>query len=230
MSPFFSKIFLVVRRKYSEYINRNLFRNIILFSGGIILFIAGVIVYGILLNLQQEPLSNKMKKKGFAVIENPNIIIDRSNFTLSVYEDTVLIKTYSANFGRNSSKQKIEAGDNATPVGTYKICEIDSLNKYHKFFRINYPNMDDAEEALRRGLISQSEFDKLKFQFYYDDCITAETKLGGNIGIHGIGKYNSIFKYLPFVYNWTDGSIALSNEDIDELYLILKKGTKVVIR
>jgi hypothetical protein len=104
------------------------------------------------------------------------------------------------------------------------------LNKYHKFLRLNYPNLNDATEALRKGIISQKEFDKLSFQFYYDDCPDLVTALGGNIGIQGIGEYNSIFKNLPFVYNWTDGSVAVSNESIDEIYSVVKKGTKVVIK
>jgi len=54
--------------------------------------------------------------------------------------------------------------------------------------------------------------------------------LGGDIGIHGIGRLNFFFKNLPFVFNWTDGSIALSNENIDELISVVKVGTKIVIR
>jgi hypothetical protein len=54
--------------------------------------------------------------------------------------------------------------------------------------------------------------------------------LGGNLGLHGIGKFNFIIKNLPFVFNWTNGSIALSDEDIDEIFSIVKVGTKVVIK
>ncbi|HQJ45413.1 MAG TPA: L,D-transpeptidase, partial [Ignavibacteriaceae bacterium] len=54
--------------------------------------------------------------------------------------------------------------------------------------------------------------------------------LGGNIGIQGIGRLNYVFKNLPFVYNWTDGSIALSNEDLDEIIKVIKPGTQIVIK
>lgn len=47
---------------------------------------------------------------------------------------------------------------------------------------------------------------------------------------YGIGRLNPIFKNLPFVYNWTDGSIALSNEDLDEILTVTKQGTQVVIK
>lgn len=215
---------------FSSYLNINLVRNVILFSGGIIVFIFGVIAYGIILNLNEVPLKEAMANKGFTKLENPSILIDRRSYSLELFEDTVLIKTYRANFGRNVGVPKTRAGDLATPVGEYKICSIDSSSKYYKFFRINYPNLNDAENALRIGVINQTEFDKLKFEYYYSDCTDGNTPLGGDIGIQGIGRLDFLFRYLPFNYNWTDGSIAVSNESMNELYSVVKKGTKVVIK
>lgn len=171
-----------------------------------------------------------MVLKGYKTLKNTQIVIERRNYCLNLYEDSVLIKTYRANFGRNISLPKSKKDDNATPVGEYRICDIDTVHKYYKFLRINYPNLNDAAEALRKGIISQKEFDELKFEFYYEDCPSDNTALGGGIGIHGIGEYNSIFKNLPFVFNWTDGSVAVTNESINEIYSVVKKGTKVVIK
>lgn len=215
---------------FSTYFNKNMLRSVFLFSGGIIIFVAGVIVYGIVINLREIPLHEIMSKKGLKELSNPNIIVSRQSYSLRLYDDTVLIKTYRANFGRNVNSPKLKAGDLATPVGDYKICEIDTNNKYYKFFMINYPNISDASDGLRKGLITQEEFDEIKFEYDNDKCINSNTPLGGDMGIHGIGRLDYLFKYLPFVYNWTDGSIALSNEDIDELYSVVKKGTKVVIK
>ncbi len=216
--------------KYLSYLNSNLIRNVVFFSGGIILFIIGCIAYGVILNLRDVPLSQDITDKGFTKLEDPNIIINRQSYTLNLYEDTVLIKSYRANFGRNVNIPKNKAGDLATPVGDYQICEIDTVNKYYKFFRINYPNEKDAAEALKKGLITQDEYDRIRFECTYGQCPDANTELGGNIGIQGIGRLNFVFRYLPFNYNWTDGSIAISNESIDELYSVVKKGTKVVIK
>ncbi len=225
------KLLIKKTREYlSSYFNTNILRSVILFSGGIILFVAGVIVYGIIINMREVPLSVDMSRKGFTKLEDPIIVVSRSSYSLKLYNDTVLIKSYTANFGRNVSVPKSKAGDLATPVGDYKICEIDTNTKYYKFFKINYPNIYDATEALRKGLISQEEFDKIKYDYYYGICPDPNTELGGNMGIHGIGRLDFLFKYLPFVYNWTDGSIAISNENMDELYSVVKKGTKVVIK
>jgi murein L,D-transpeptidase YafK len=167
---------------------------------------------------------------GYTELTNPNLVIDRKNYTLSLYEDSVLIKNYRAGFGKSIKQPKKRAGDNATPVGEYQICSIDTAHKYHKFLKLNYPNLDDAADALRKGWISQKEFNEIKFQYYYEGCIERSIVLGGNVGIHGIGKFNFIIKNLPFVFNWTNGSIAVSNEDIDEIYSIVKVGAKVVIK
>jgi murein L,D-transpeptidase YafK len=216
--------------KLSNFINKNTLRIVFYMTAGIIVFIIGVIIYGIILNSLEDTLQEKMLEKGFTELKNVNILVDRKTFTLSIYEDTVLIKDYRASFGRNINIPKSRADDNATPVGEYKICDIDSAYKYYKFLKLNYPNLNDASEALRKGIISQREFDQLKFEFYYEDCPKLKTALGNNVGIHGIGELNYIFKNLPFVYNWTDGSIALKNESIDEILTVVKKGTKVVIK
>lgn len=216
--------------RFSNFVNKNTIRNVIIFSGGIFLFIGGVIAYGIILNLRETPLAEAIKEKGFLALKNPNIIVHRNTFTLELYEDTVLIKSYRASFGRNLKEPKSRFDDESTPVGVYNICSIDTAHKYDTFLMLNYPNVNDAEEALRKNIISQKEYDQLRFEFYYEGCIKTKTILGNNVGIHGIGRFNDILKNLPFVFNWTDGSIALSNEHIREIRSVISKGTKVVIK
>lgn len=224
------KISKVELSRFFYFVNKNSLKTAVYFTGGIIIFLAGTILYGIILNLRESTLSEAMTEKGFKSLENTNLVIIRKVFMLQLYEDSVLIKTYRASFGKNLSAVKIKADDNATPVGEYAICEIDSNHRYHRFLHINYPNINDASEALRRGWITQKQFDKIKFEFYYEGCPQPDPFLGGNLGIHGIGKFNYIFKNLPFVYNWTNGSIAVSNEAIDEILSVVSKGTKVVIK
>jgi murein L,D-transpeptidase YafK len=190
----------------------------------------GVIVYGIILNIREVSLANAMRDKGFPRLSNSNIIVDRENYTLSLFEDTVLVKNYRVNFGRNVHHRKTKAGDEATPVGEYKICSIDTSHEFNIFLSLNYPNLEDAANALRKGWLTQKEFNQLKFDFYYGGCTKYNEIIGGNIGIHGIGRLNFIFKNLPFVFNWTNGSIAMSDENINELYSVVKIGTKIVIK
>ncbi len=214
----------------ADYLNKEVLRNVIYLTIAIILFFFGIIVYGVILNLREIPLSEAILKAGFTEITNPKLIIDRKNYTLGVYEDSVLIKNYRVSFGKSLHEPKTRADDKATPVGVYKICKIITNHKYYKFFQINYPNLEDGANALRKGWISQKEFNEIKFQFYYEGCTKYHILLGGDIGIHGIGELNSIFKNLPFVFNWTNGSIAMSDESIDEIHSVIREGTEVVIK
>ncbi len=216
--------------KASDYLNKDVFKNIIYLTFAIIIFFFGVIVYGIVLNLRDVSLSEALLKSGYTEITNPKIVIDRHNYTLGIYEDSVLIKNYRVSFGKSVHTAKTKAGDNATPVGVYRICKIFTTHKYHKFFQINYPNLEDGAAALRKGWISQKDFNDIKFQYYYEGCTKNHNLLGGDIGIHGIGELNYIFKNLPFVFNWTNGSIAMSDENIDEIYSVIREGTEVVIK
>ena len=213
-----------------EFLGNPLLRNIIFTIGAMALFISGVIVYGVILNLRQVPLSEAMAQKGFRNLSDVNLVVDRKTYTLNVYEDTVFIKAYRVSLGRNLSDKKKLSEDGATPIGTYKICSINSHEAYYKFLKLDYPNLEDASEALRKSLITQKQFNQIKFEYYYEECVSSNTVLGGDIGIHGIGRLNPIFKNLPFVYNWTDGSIALSNESLDEILSVIKIGTQVVIK
>ena len=214
----------------ADYLNKEVLKNIIYLTLAIILFFFGMLVYGIILNLREVPLSEAMLKAGFTEIKNPKLIVDRRNYTLGVYEDSVLIKNYKVSFGKSLIEPKTRAEDKATPVGVYKICKIFLNHRYHKYFQINYPNLEDGANDLWRGWISQKEFNEIKFQFYYEGCTKYNRLLGGDIGIHGIGELNYIFKNLPFVFNWTNGSIAMSDENIDEIHSVIREGTEVVIK
>lgn len=212
-----------------QYTDRHTVRNILYMSAAIILFMFGVIVYGVILNTREVPLSEAMLEKGFSKLKHPSIRIHRASYILELYEDSTLVKSYRVSFGRNVHKLKSKAGDEATPVGTYEVCSIDTGYKFNKFFRLNYPNISDASDALRKEWITQAQFDQIKTEINNGECPAFNNILGGNIGIHGIGRLNFIIKNLPFVYNWTGGSIAMSDEDIDELYTVIKVGCKVVI-
>jgi murein L,D-transpeptidase YafK len=205
-------------------------RNILYISGGIFVFFVGMVIYGIILNSGEINLAEAMQSKGLSKLENVHLVVNKNKYRVELYSNTLLIKSYKAVFGKNKSEIKTFAEDYVTPLGSYIICSVDTNSVYHKFLKLNYPNLRDAAEALKNGYISNEEYMKLKEGFNNNDCSPYDTKLGANIGIHGIGEYNLIFKNLPFVFNWTNGSIAVSNESIDEIYEVTHIGTKVEIR
>ena len=77
-------------------------KNALFFVGGILIFITGMVVYGIILNVREIPLKEAMASKGLKKLTDVNIIVDKKNFALNVYEDTVFIKSYRAVFGKKS--------------------------------------------------------------------------------------------------------------------------------
>lgn len=196
----------------------------------IIIFFIGIVSYGIIINLRNITLEEAMKEKNINSFSNPSIVIDRRNYALELYSDTLLVKKYNAVFGRNSGKVKLSKYDLATPAGKYYICKIDTNNIYYKKLLLNYPNIVDAAEALRLKVITKEEFLTISQSIKNGGCSYDDSILGGDIGIQGTGEYNLIFKNLPFVFNWTNGSIAISNESIDELLSVVDVKTKVTIK
>jgi murein L,D-transpeptidase YafK len=206
-----------------------LLKNILYISGSVVIFFAGVVLYGVILNLKEDTLAEALSEKGILELQNVRLFVDKKNYRIELYSNNILIKSYKSVFGKNSNLIKSSADDNVTPIGEYVICSIDTASKYHTFLRLNYPNGRDAAEALKQGYIDADEFNAITLAEKQDACPPKETKLGSEIGIHGIGTYNYIFKNLPFSFNWTNGSIAVSNENIDELYSVVKIGTPVKI-
>jgi len=204
-------------------------KNIIYFIGSVFLFFACMIAYGIILNARESNLSQILIEKGKNNIVNPRILIEKSRNSLLLYDSDDLIKSYKASLGNRPYNQKLTDVRPFTPIGKYKICSIDSSSKYHKMFRINYPNEHDAADAVKNGLISKSEYNGIVNENLKYGCTVSENYFGSELGIHGIGEYDFIFRNLPFVFNWTNGSIALSNKSIDELYSYIKIGTPVEI-
>ncbi|MGE5411045.1 MAG: L,D-transpeptidase family protein, partial [Clostridiales bacterium] len=182
------------------------------------------------LNLREVTLSEAAAQKHLTYLTNIHIIVEKRKYKLELYSDTKLVKTYKAVFGRSSSTKKSFLNDKRTPVGKYVICDIDTTSQYKKFLRLNFPNSMDIQEALKQRLITENEFFSASEALQSNQCPKLGSTKTKDIGIHGIGRLNFIFKNLPFVYNWTNGSVAISNENIDEIYSVIKVGTEVEIK
>jgi murein L,D-transpeptidase YafK len=131
---------------------------------------------------------------------------------LSVYYKGKLVKAYRAVSGPKPDLDKLMEGDRNTPEGTFKIVSKNGQSKYHRFLLIDYPK----PENLKR-------FEQLK----KEGKIPSNAKIGGAIGLHGIWKGGD--DMIEMGVNWTDGCIAVKNKDIEELFGVLKIGTKIII-
>jgi hypothetical protein len=89
----------------------------------------------------------------------------------------------------------------------------------HRFLGLNYPDARAARRGLRDGVISRGEYHDLTAADRDGRCPNWATPLGGGIGLHGGGVDG----------DWTAGCIALRDEDIDELFTVLRVGDAVEI-
>jgi murein L,D-transpeptidase YafK len=156
------------------------------------------------------------------------LLINGTHRTLSVMDGSSPIKVfYEISFGGGGVGYKSRKGDMITPVGRYAIGWVNRESKFELFFGITYPNGKDAERGLSRGVISRDEARYLQVLEKMQHTPPQNTNLGGMIGIHGIGMGNAD---LHRVLNWTDGCIALDNDQIYELSSWISLGMVVEIK
>jgi len=154
--------------------------------------------------------------------------VDTGNLTLSVMDGESVTHTFeSVAIGRNGVSTSKQEGDQKTPLGSYRISRIKTDSRYHLFFGFDYPNMDQATEALKARRISSDEWQAINMAHLQGREPPANTPLGGYVGIHGIGSGDP---RIHEDFNWTEGCIALTNEQIDDLARWIKAGTRVVVR
>lgn len=135
------------------------------------------------------------------------LIIDKQKHSCYVIENGVLVNDYLIELGVNRLSDKYQKDDHATPEGTYYVSskKEDKESQNNKTILLNFPNNEDKER-----------FEKA---FQQKDMPNLDV-LSFKLSIHGNGGKG---------YEWTNGSIALSNNDMNILYSKVKIGTWVVI-
>lgn len=129
--------------------------------------------------------------------------------------------------GSNGPSLVRTRGDETTPLGEFTITEIRHSKRFELFMAFDYPNRDHAERAFLEERIGAEEYWNLRRDLDEGRPPPQNTSLGGQLGIHGLGRAS------PEVHkavNWTDGCIALTNEQVFELADLISVGTRVVVR
>ena len=153
----------------------------------------------------------------------PQLEVWKGKRRMALYEDGAVVREFAIVLGSEPERRKIRQGDHRTPVGRYFISDKKGNSRFHRFLGINYPNLDDAQRGYARGLIDARQWADVYLANVSGRGTTPATRLGGNVGIHGFGNR----PYIPV--DWTEGCIAVSNEDADFLYERLPLGTPVLI-
>ncbi len=153
-------------------------------------------------------------------MKNPLIVIKKKERTLELFDGGRLVKTYKIALGFAPEGDKQREGDGKTPEGEFYIFTKNDKSKFYLSLGLSYPNVEDAMRGLQDELISQAEYDSIVKANSEKKMPLQNTTLGGEIYIHGGGSEN----------DWTKGCIALTNEEIKELFNAIEVGTTVRIK
>jgi len=137
------------------------------------------------------------------------IIVKKSARMLYLSSDGEIFKKYHISLGRVPVGDKEIEGDMKTPEGAYELDYRQLSDNYYKSLHISYPNAEDKAHAKSLG-----------------------QSAGGMIMIHGTPPSWSLSPYgdwMNVLIDWTDGCIAMSNDDMDEVWEQTTEGTLVVI-
>lgn len=135
------------------------------------------------------------------------IVIVKSTRTLTLLCQGHVLKTYKVALGGQPVGAKDRQGDNKTPEGLYTIDSRNQHSQFHLSLHISYPSAADRERARRLGV-----------------------NPGGDIFIHGLPPLWASVGAAHRLHDWTLGCIAVTNPEIEEIWTMVKVGTKVEIR
>lgn len=153
-------------------------------------------------------------------LANPRIVVHKSARSLKLYDGRKLIKTYKMVLGFSPDEGDKEAeGDGRTPEGEFYVFVKNDKSSFTVSLGVSYPSIDDARRGAEKRLITEAEQQDIKTAIKNGSMPPQKTKLGGEIYIHGGGTER----------DWTDGCIALADNDIVELFSHAKTGMPVTI-
>jgi murein L,D-transpeptidase YafK len=138
-------------------------------------------------------------------IHADKVVVVKNEKLLLLLRKGEVLKSYKVSIGRNPGR-RVRQGDNRTPEGLYVIDRRNSSSSYYKALHISYPNASDVRIARELGVSP-----------------------GGEVLIHGLPSGFEDLGASHADINWTRGCIAVSNEEIDEIWQLVTDGTPVTI-
>jgi len=136
-----------------------------------------------------------------------SVLILKKDHVLELFAGGKVIRTYKVALGRGGLAPKQQEGDARTPEGHYVIDARNADSHYHRALHVSYPNADDRQRAARLGVSP-----------------------GGAIMIHGLRNGMGLLGVSHRLYDWTLGCVAVTDDEIDEIWDFVPVGTPVEIR
>jgi len=134
------------------------------------------------------------------------VLVDKSSRSMALLSQGEVVRSYRIALGDNPQGHKREEGDERTPEGTYSLDYKNENSIAHRSIHISYPNAVDKADAASRGVSP-----------------------GGDIMIHGqMNGFGSLANIMQ-QRDWTNGCIAVTNEEMDEIMSVVELGTPIEI-
>lgn len=134
------------------------------------------------------------------------ILVEKTSHTMKLLDHGRVVRTYSVSLGPGLGPKR-KRGDGRTPEGRYVIDSRNAASRFHRALHVSYPNAADRARARRMRVDP-----------------------GGDIMIHGLPKGWGELGALHLARDWTAGCVAVTNEEIEEIWRLVTNGTVVEIR
>jgi murein L,D-transpeptidase YafK len=135
------------------------------------------------------------------------VVVLKEERRLMLYAGAERVATYRIALGLDSTGHKTFRGDSRTPEGLYTLDYRNEDSQFYRSIHVSYPN--DADRAA---------------------AIEADVPAGGNVMIHGLPDGNGWIGPVFNLRDWTDGCIAVTNREIEEIWRAVPDGTPIEIR
>jgi len=135
------------------------------------------------------------------------VVVLKKERTLQLLSQGKVIKTYKVALGGDPVGPKMRQGDHRTPEGLYVLDFRNAHSQFYKSIHISYPSERERAVARKQGVSP-----------------------GGDVFVHGLPRGFGYVGAAHRLKDWTDGCIAVTNQEIDEIWLAVADGTPIEIR
>jgi murein L,D-transpeptidase YafK len=197
-----------------------------------LVFLSLVLLSACQSNLSPPPVSAQQTSRPPAIADpgdrsplklplvKPKIVVKKGQRQLLLFSEEKLVRTYRIGLGLSPVGDKVRQGDRRTPEGDFYIFTKNDKSAFYLSLGVSYPNAAHAERGLRDGLITKAQHDAIMRALRAKKGPPQNTRLGGDIYIHGNGAQS----------DWTWGCVALDNKEMLELFNAVTVGTPVTIQ
>lgn len=132
--------------------------------------------------------------------------VDKSKRRMYLIRQDVVVHEFRIALGARPKGHKLWEGDQRTPEGLYLLDFVIEHSSFYRSIHIDYPNQNDIEWANYKGI-----------------------NPGGDIKIHGIKNGDKRKPEYVQSFDWTNGCIAITNDEMDTLLSVVDPGTPILI-